>query len=142
MVALELQRPVHLAVPDEPSHPVGAVPAGWPFEVRVERIAAFLNAELPDHPVYDGFELQWFDDPRHGTGMLAFLSRRADRRVDYYQQRGLNLDRSGYQLGGGTRSWTEIDFDVARLAVDDAAAFGAVGEAYALPKATDGTVSP
>lgn len=89
------------------------------LSLRLDQIACMLNAELADHPVYDGIELQWFDDDRHGTGMLAFLSRRADRRVDYYQQRGLNLDRSGYQLGGGTRSWTEIDFDVARLAVDD-----------------------
>ena len=26
-----------------------------------------LNFELADHPVYDGGELQWFDDEDHGT---------------------------------------------------------------------------
>ena len=88
-----------------------------PLSLRLEQIAGMLNAELANDPVYDGIELQWFDDDRHGTGMLVFLSRREDRRVDYYQQRGLNLHRSGYHLGAGTRSWTEIDFDVARLDV-------------------------
>lgn len=85
--------------------------------VALDLIACMLNAELVDHPVYDGVELQWFDDDRHGTGMLAFLSRREDGRVDSYQQRGLRLDRSGYQLGGGTRSWSNVDFDAARLKV-------------------------
>lgn len=94
-----------------------AQPALHPLALRLDQIAGMLNAELHDHPVYDGVELQWFDDARHGTGMLVFLSRREDRRVDYYQQRGLKLDRSGYQLGGGTRSWTEVDFDLARFRV-------------------------
>ncbi|HEX6246335.1 MAG TPA: hypothetical protein VFZ64_00575, partial [Nocardioidaceae bacterium] len=88
-----------------------------PFSVRLGRLACMLNFELVDHPVYDGGELQWFDDELHGTGMLAFLSRRDDRRVDYYQQRGLHLDRDGYEIGGGTGSWTECDFEVARLEV-------------------------
>jgi hypothetical protein len=51
--------------------------------------------------------------------MLAFLSRRADRRVDYYRQPGLRLDRAGYQLGGGTGAWTACDFEVARLQVSE-----------------------
>lgn len=90
-----------------------------PLSLRLDHIAAMLNAELTDHPVYDGFELQWFDDDRHGTGMLAFLSRREDRRVDYYKQEGLTIDPSGYDIGGGTRSWSVIDFDTARLMVAD-----------------------
>ena len=49
--------------------------------------------------------------------MLAFLSRRADRRVDYYAQRGLRLDPAGYEIGGGTRSWTETDYQIARLEI-------------------------
>lgn len=88
-----------------------------PFTVAVERIARFLNCEFPDHPVYDGLELQWFDDGTHGTGMLAFLSRRADGRVDYYLQPGLNLDNANYQIGGGVASWQVTDFEVARLEV-------------------------
>lgn len=90
-----------------------------PMSLTVDALAGMLNFELADHPVYDGGELQWFDDDVHGTGMLAFLSRRADRRVDYYPQQGLRLDRAGYQIGGGTGSWSETDFDVARLVVTD-----------------------
>src|SRR5690606_35522123 len=90
-----------------------------PFTLRVDHVAAMLNMELPDHPVYDGLELQWFDDEDHGTGMLFFLSRRGNRQVDYYVQRGLRLDRGGYEIGGGIRSWNGVDFEVARLAVAD-----------------------
>ena len=88
-----------------------------PLSVAVDDVAAMLNFELADHPVYDSCEVQWFDDDHHGTGMLAFLSRREGRRVDYYTQPGLRLDRGNYRIGGGTGSWTETDFDVARLAV-------------------------
>ncbi|MTV24124.1 hypothetical protein FTX61_01620 [Nitriliruptoraceae bacterium ZYF776] len=99
----------------------GAAPANVstvvPFHVEVERFAAFLNAELPDHPIYDGFELQWFDDPRHGTGMLVFLSRRSDRRIDYYHDPGLRLTRTNYVIGAGTNSWNPTTFEVARLRV-------------------------
>lgn len=90
-----------------------------PLSLAVEPLARMLNLEFADDPVYDGLELQWFDDDAHGTGMLAFLSRRADRRVDYYPQRGLRLDRAGYEIGGGTGAWTETDFEVARLEVAD-----------------------
>ncbi|MGC0272217.1 hypothetical protein ACO0LV_04365 [Pseudactinotalea sp. Z1739] len=83
----------------------------------METVAAMLNCEFTDHPVYDGLELQWFDDEAHGTGMLAFLSRRADRRVDYYFDPALRLDRSRYHLGGGTGAWQSTPFDVAQLRV-------------------------
>lgn len=90
-----------------------------PVTLAVDSLATMLNCELADHPVYDGIELQWFEDERHGTGMLAFLSRRADRRVDYYPAPGLRLDRDGYHIGGGTGAWTETSFEVARLRVTD-----------------------
>ncbi|HEX5533398.1 MAG TPA: hypothetical protein VFX33_06630 [Actinomycetales bacterium] len=89
----------------------------WPLSLTVTPIAAMLNFELADHPIYDGAELQWFDDDEHGRGMLAFLSRREGRCVDYYVDRELRLDKAGYHLGGGTRSWNETDFEVARLDV-------------------------
>lgn len=91
--------------------------ASWPLSVRLGQLACMLNFELADHPVYDGGELQWFDDEVHGTGMLAFLSRRDDRSVDYYQEPELRLDRAGYHIGGGTRSWTDTTFEAARLQV-------------------------
>ncbi len=88
-----------------------------PFDLSVDTIAALLNGELSEHPVYDGFELQWFDDPSHGTGLLAFLSRRADRRVDYYVAPGLALDRDSYSIGGGIGAWVETDFERSVLRV-------------------------
>ncbi|WP_182111886.1 MULTISPECIES: hypothetical protein [unclassified Actinotalea] len=88
-----------------------------PVRLRVGTLTAMLNAELADHPVYEAFELQWFDDEAHGTGMLAFLSRREGRTVDYYAQPGLRLDPRAYSLGGGTRSWSTTHFDVASLTV-------------------------
>ncbi|NUU18728.1 hypothetical protein HP550_15855 [Cellulomonas humilata] len=100
-----------VALPHLPGQPVA------PITLRIDRLAALLNAELADDPVYDGVELQWFDDEVHGTGMLAFLSRREDRTVDYYLQPGLRLDRRGYAIGGGTRSWNVTPFEEARLAV-------------------------
>ncbi len=101
----------------DPSHPEPTGDVWCPFSLRIDELSAMLNFELVDHPVYDGGELQWFDDEVHGTGMLAFLSRREDRRVDYYLQAGLHVDRGGYEIGGGIGSWTEIDFDAARLVV-------------------------
>jgi hypothetical protein len=98
-----------------PSGPLETVVC--PFSLRVDELACMLNFELADHPVYDGGELQWFDDDVHGTGMLAFLSRRESRRVDYYCQPGLHIDRGGYEIGGGTASWCNTDFDAARLDV-------------------------
>ncbi|WP_127782864.1 hypothetical protein [Rhodococcus sp. X156] len=88
-----------------------------PFSLEVSPIARFLNVELSDDPTYDGLELQWFDDDLHGTGMLAFLSRRADRRVDYYLEPGLRVDPAGYEIGGGIGHWGETEFSVARLEV-------------------------
>ncbi len=94
-----------------------ATASAWPITVAIDEIACMLNFELADDPVYEGGELQWFDDPRHGTGMLVFLSRRSGRKIDYYVQPGLRLDRAGYRIGGGTGSWNEVDFDDARLDV-------------------------
>lgn len=96
-----------------------------PLSLRLAPVAAMLNAEITDE-VYEGIELQWFDDDLHGTGMLVFLSRTADRSVDYYVQPGLRLDRDGYRIAGGTRSWSETHFEVARLEVLDDGVVAAV----------------
>lgn len=82
-----------------------------------------LNCEFADHPEYGALELQWFDDDRHGRGMLAFLSRRSDKRVGYYMQPGLRLERADYGLGAGIGVWVETDFEVARLIVADDGVF-------------------
>ena len=90
----------------------------WPFGLAVEQGPLVLNCELDD-PVYEALELQWFDDAEHGTGMLAFLQRREDRRVDYYVEHGLTVDRAGYELGGGTGRWVETTFTRAWLEIGD-----------------------
>jgi hypothetical protein len=73
-----------------------------PLSLRLGVVAAMLNFELPDHPVYDAVELLRFDDEERGTGMLAFMRRREDRRTDYYPEPGLRLDPSDFFLGAGT----------------------------------------
>jgi hypothetical protein len=90
-----------------PTSPTGLL---CPFDLSVDRLARFLNAELVDDPTYEALELQFFDDPEQGTGLLAFLQRREDRRVDYYVTPGLRLDRMSYAIGGGTGSWNETGF--------------------------------
>jgi hypothetical protein len=98
---------------------VAAPPLLCPFGLSVDTIGSLLNCELSGHPVYDGLELQWFDDDVHGRGMLAFLSRREDRRVDYYVDPSLHLDRANYAIGGGTGAWVTTSFVASRLDVDD-----------------------
>jgi hypothetical protein len=93
--------------------------ASWPLLLRADACAAMLNFEIADHPVYDGLELQWFDDAAHGTGMLAFLGRRDSHVFDYYAQRGLRLDPADYQIGAGTGAWVETDIADALLEISD-----------------------
>ena len=90
-----------------------------PFTLVVEPLARLLNCELVDDPVYEGLELQWFDDAQHGTGMLVLLSRRADRRVDVYADPELTVDPSRFAIGAGLGSWTATGFEVGHLVVAD-----------------------
>jgi hypothetical protein len=107
----------HRGAPSTEATPATTAPALlWPFGLTVEQGPLMVNCEIDD-PVYEAVELQWFDDAEHGTGMLAFLQRRDDRRVDYYVQPGLTVDRSGYELGGGTGRWVETDFARAWLEI-------------------------
>lgn len=90
-----------------------------PLDLRLDTLKAFLNCELADHPVYDGLELQAYDDATHGSGMLAFLSRRADGRCDFYVEPGLRLDRATFAIGRGLGRFGVATFEVAELAVAD-----------------------
>jgi hypothetical protein len=92
----------------------------FPLELRVEPMAAMCNAELVDHPVYDGIEVQRFDDDVHGCGVLAFLARRDGGTVDYYVTPSLRVDPGTYHLAGGTGAWTvSEELAEARLEVTD-----------------------
>ncbi len=86
-----------------------------PFSLEIEVMDRMLNFEIADDPIYSGFEIQAFDDPHHGEGMVVLLSRRPDERVDVYHQPGLRLDVNKYEIGGGLAAWVESDFEVVML---------------------------
>jgi hypothetical protein len=94
-------------------------PLSWPTALRVNTLAAMLNFEFAGHEVFDGLELQWYDDDTHGTGMLVFLTRRDTGVVDYYHQPGLALDPGIFQLGAGVGVCRQTMFDDARLEIHD-----------------------
>lgn len=87
----------------------------FPLDLRGEPIAAFLNTELVGHPTFGGIEVQRFDDPEHGRGLLVFLSRVADGRIDVHAEAGLRIDRRMLQVGHGIARWATTRFEVARL---------------------------
>ena len=62
-----------------------------PFDLQMWAVDGMLNFEIVDDPIYEGLELQVFDDPAHGTGMIVLLKRRQDGRLDIYRQPGLTL---------------------------------------------------
>ncbi|HSF84199.1 MAG TPA: hypothetical protein VLG28_00895 [Acidimicrobiia bacterium] len=78
-----------------------------------------LNFEIADDPHYAGFEFQGFSDPEHGDGILVFLNRRRDGKIDLYLERGLRIDPGNYTVGNGIGEWVETDFEVAALDVSD-----------------------
>lgn len=92
------------------------VPAvDWPLAVQVDLINAMLNFEIVDHPVYQGMEIQHFDDAVHGTGMLVMLVRTADGQVDVYRQPGLSVDPAGYGINAGLGDWLTASIEPAKL---------------------------
>jgi hypothetical protein len=66
-----------------------------------------LNFEFTDDPHDEGLELQVFDDPAHGRGMVVLLKRRQDGRFDIYRQPGLVVDPELAQVGGELGHWLE-----------------------------------
>ena len=102
-----------------PSTPEGAYAPLLPFDVRIDLVDRMLNFEIADDPYYSGLEIQAFDDAVHGSGMLVFLSRRDDDRIDVYRQAGLNVDPANYGIGGGLGAWVEAEISPDVLVVDD-----------------------
>ncbi|MBD8505111.1 hypothetical protein HT102_01225 [Hoyosella sp. G463] len=91
----------------------------WPISVRLDTIAAMLNFEIHNHPVYQGIEVQYFDDAEHGTGILVLMSRRENGKVDVYHQAGLSIDRMAYGIGAGLGEWRTTKIEPAVLDVTD-----------------------
>jgi hypothetical protein len=86
-----------------------------PFDLRMWAVDRMLKFEIVDDPHYQGLELQVFDDPSHGRGMIVLLRRRRDGRFDIYRQPGLALDPELAQVGGELGAWVEADIDPARF---------------------------
>lgn len=96
-----------------------AASSTWPLAVQIETIAAMLNFEIHHHPVYQGVEVQYFDDDKHGTGVLVLLNRTDTRKVDVYQEEGLTVDRSGYGIAAGLGDWYVTPIEPAVMQVTD-----------------------
>lgn len=88
-----------------------------PFSMQIDLLDRMLNFEIADDPHYSGLEIQGFDDPQHGKGMLVLLSRRDDGKTDVYYEHGLELDPASYAIGAGLGEWAEAEFAEARLEV-------------------------
>ena len=59
-----------------------------PFDLQVWAVDRMLNFEIIDDPIYEGLELQVFDDPAHGTGTIVLLKRRQDGRLEHLPAAG------------------------------------------------------
>jgi hypothetical protein len=90
-----------------------------PFDLQVWAVDRMLNFGIRDDPVYEGLELQVFDDPAHGRGMIVLLKRRRDGRLDVYRQLGLTMDPELAQAGGELGAWVEADIDPARFDISE-----------------------
>lgn len=88
-----------------------------PFDLQVWDVDRMLNFEITDDPHYEGLELQVFDDPVHGRGMIVLLKRRHDGRFDVYRQPGLALDPAYVQVGGELGEWRQASIEPARFAI-------------------------
>ena len=86
-----------------------------PFDLQVWAVDRMLNFEITDDPHYEGLELQVFDDPVHGRGMIVLLKRRQDGRFDIYRQPGLALDPALAQVGGELGEWRQASIEPARF---------------------------
>jgi hypothetical protein len=88
-----------------------------PFVLQVWDVDRMLNFEIADDPHYEGLELQVFDDPVHGRGMVVLLRRRQDGRFDVYRQPGLALDPAYVQIGGELGEWRQASIEPARFEI-------------------------
>jgi hypothetical protein len=107
-----------------------------PFDLQMWVVDRMLNFEIVDDPLYEGLELQVFDDPAQGTGMIVLLKRRQDGRFDIYRQPGLTLDPELAKVGGELGAWVEADIDPARF---DTSHDGVVNRAHDGPIGTAST---
>ena len=88
-----------------------------PFDLQLWDVDRMLNFEIAADPCYEGLELQVFDDPVNGRGMIVLLKRRQDGRFDIYRQPGLALDPAYVQVGGELGEWRQACIEPARFEI-------------------------
>ncbi len=87
-----------------------------PFDLKLRPMLRLLLIDFAGDPVYRCIEVQSFDDPVQGKGLLAMLYRR-DGRVDVYRQPGLDIERDGYEIEKGLGEWVESPLKDARFEI-------------------------
>lgn len=72
--------------------------------------------DIADDPEYAALEVQAFDDPLHGTGILVLLAHH-DGTVDIHRQATLRLEPTPFAVGRGIGTWREAVIEPARIEV-------------------------
>jgi hypothetical protein len=86
------------------------------LSLTVEPRARLVLFDIADDPVYAAMEVQVFDDPVQGHGVLVLLGRR-DGRVEVYRQPGLRLTERRFAVGRGIERWAEAVIEPARVEI-------------------------
>lgn len=80
-----------------------------PISLYHDPMERLLVANFSDDPVYNGLEIQVYDDPAKGSG-LALLMYRIDGKLDWYLTPGLTLDKEAAAVGSGLGEWVTQGF--------------------------------
>lgn len=84
------------------------------LSLQTRRCLALLD--IADDPTYAALEIQAFDDPTHGQGILVLLARR-DGTVDIHRQASLRVEPEPFAIGRGVGTWREAQIDPATIEV-------------------------
>lgn len=98
-----------------------AIPIAFPFSIKIDPMEKLLLANFEQDPdsVYVAFEPQVFKDDINGTGHLV-IGWRADKKIDVYHEKSLNLDPAKYSIAGaGLNKMVPVDMEKASYEVDD-----------------------
>lgn len=82
--------------------------------LAVDPRARLVLFDIADDPDVVAMEVQVFDDPVQGRGLLVLLARR-DGMVEIYRQPQLRLGQRPFSVGRGIASWAEAEIDPARV---------------------------
>jgi hypothetical protein len=97
-----------------------------PFNLTAQPMERLLLIDFKGDPLYKGIELQMFDDPLHGKGLLVILYRQ-DRKVDVYFEPGVHADKGSYAIEAGLGAWKETSMEGASFEITPHGAQADVG---------------